>query len=716
MSTKQINNNKSIFDIAFFKFSFSIVSKKISIYLSTLLYFLLVISCTTIVPAIAQIDPIQLFTMQTTAMFLMLCVAIVASFIAIEIFRTSIDDGTELLTVSKPISRKEIVFAKLVIFLIYIIIISIISTGLSGFMFLVGYGSKEDNLKILLGILVATLINGIIFGSIATILSLFFKKIISLLITLSIAFILIVYSLLGSFVVKSPMTLMQQNDVSITPFSLVEVNKNKKVNVLQGMSIPVTSVGNKEIISDGQVIKNKPSDIWNKYKNESSYNKFAISDFGYQLSSIYTLGRYNANAVDALKRMSIFNSPVDFQFTDYDINSIKDTNDYFAKINIGISDKLPTTYFPELKTAGLVMNKNGSSKINNETLTKYNTKVTNTDYQISQINVNKNEELSWDYIWSKKLYNVSVDFDNSNPVENQQMTMNNYIDSYVNHVRNKKSTTGKLSPADFKDLASIFMKEYFEEEVKIKSSDDIISDLNSILYSGFYKLAFNQSNSEKSNIKIVSLSSIIDFYKDIDPELTFGEIYKTYGDDPDDPINQPFYIQGGKSFTIKGLIDLFLYGENSSQKSSANTKWSEVANRIDTHYKDTLKVEIENNAKERNQNRTILSLLGVKLDGYIDNTNSDISRYLNPSQEYKNNFINISNNGTYFTFIENGKVYANTQYRPSVTLTPTNLLLNFQKAKVIYTLDSNIVIIVWTMISLIIFAATMILYSRRDFA
>ena len=158
MSTKQINNNKSIFDIAFFKFSFSIVSKKISIYLSTLLYFLLVISCTTIVPAIAQIDPIQLFTMQTTAMFLMLCVAIVASFIAIEIFRTSIDDGTELLTVSKPISRKEIVFAKLVIFLIYIIIISIISTGLSGFMFLVGYGSKEDNLKILLGILVATLI------------------------------------------------------------------------------------------------------------------------------------------------------------------------------------------------------------------------------------------------------------------------------------------------------------------------------------------------------------------------------------------------------------------------------------------------------------------------------------------------------------------------------------------------------------------------------
>ena len=229
-------------------------------------------------------------------------------------------------------------------------------------------------------------------------------------------------------------------------------------------------------------------------------------------------------------------------------------------------------------------------------------------------------------------------------------------------------------------------------------------------------LAFNQSNSEKSNIKIVSLSSIIDFYKDIDPELTFGEIYKTYGDDPDDPINQPFYIQGGKSFTIKGLIDVFLYGENSSQKSSANTKWSEVANRIDTHYKDTLKVEIENNAKERNQNRTILSLLGVKLDGYIDNTNSDISRYLNPSQEYKNNFINISNNGTYFTFIENGKVYANTQYRPSVTLTPTNLLLNFQKAKVIYTLDSNIVIIVWTMISLIIFAATMILYSRRDFA
>lgn len=46
-------------------------------------------------------------------MFLMFAVAVLTCYIAIEIFRTGIDDGTELLTVSKLISRKEIVFVKL---------------------------------------------------------------------------------------------------------------------------------------------------------------------------------------------------------------------------------------------------------------------------------------------------------------------------------------------------------------------------------------------------------------------------------------------------------------------------------------------------------------------------------------------------------------------------------------------------------------------------
>ena len=112
----KISSNHAIFNKVFFSFSLKLLTSKISIYFSVLIYFLIIAAYTIIVPTLAKKAPIELFNLSTSGMFLMFEISVVACHIAIEIFRTGIDDGTELLTVSKPISRKEIITVKLIVF------------------------------------------------------------------------------------------------------------------------------------------------------------------------------------------------------------------------------------------------------------------------------------------------------------------------------------------------------------------------------------------------------------------------------------------------------------------------------------------------------------------------------------------------------------------------------------------------------------------------
>ncbi|RXY96786.1 hypothetical protein D8X55_02670 [Malacoplasma penetrans] len=167
----KVKKDFSIFNKKFFCFSFKLMASKISVYIGIFVYLFIIACYSIIVPRVADKAPISLYNLSTSTMFLMFSVAVVTCYIAIEIFRTGIDDGTELLTVSKPISRKEIVFVKLTIFLIYVLIISVLGMGISAFTYLDDLSTNSDSTTIMLGTFTGTVVNGIIFGSIVTIIS-----------------------------------------------------------------------------------------------------------------------------------------------------------------------------------------------------------------------------------------------------------------------------------------------------------------------------------------------------------------------------------------------------------------------------------------------------------------------------------------------------------------------------------------------------------------
>lgn len=541
----------SFFDKAFFEFSLSIIVKKISIYLYVSIYFLLIICYTSIVPVIAEIDPINLFSMPTSAMFLMFSMATTAAFIAIEIFRTSIDDGTELLTISKPISRKEVVFVKLVIFLIYIITISVISLGLASFSLLTKQGNVNDNLKIIIGMFVATFINGIIFGSIATLLSLYCTKIISLLITLSIAFVLMVFSMLTSFIVESPIDIMQKNGDTIQPLSIINIDKDKnKTTTLSGGLNPTKQNGQNK----------KPSDIWNEYKGKSQYITFSYFDFGYQLSSLYTLNSPNNDLVSSLQTMGMFNTPIDFKFNDFEINSSNLSLLEFKISNLANNDNSNQLFMPSF-----VLTEGFGNKISSKKNNAYNTFYKPTNVQLEKM---QPTQKLWDDTWNKEITDSS----------NNKTTT---IGEYINHIMDKERLENKKSN-EFSSQKELFLEKYFEiKDFNSSNKDKVLKELNDLIYSGFSKLIQ----------KPITLTSIF-HYNDISEELQIKQLIPSMQED----------IKLGK-ITI-------------------DSKWKEVKEIIKKDSK--LDKEFSDNKNLRDEYRVILGLLGLNIDTYIDDINAKL--------------------------------------------------------------------------------------------
>ena len=316
-----------------FLFSFRLISKKAFVICSIIAYAIVICLYTSIIPVMSDKAPITLFRSSYSTSLLMLLVAAVISVIAVEIFRTPIDDGTELLIVSKPISRKEIVFTKLLIFLIYVISISIVGAIIAAFTFLNRSSSREDSTTLLLGVLLGTVVNGLLFGSITTILSIYFKKIISMVISVGISFALLIMTFLGSFTIKSPVQILQDRGYTISPLTILDNKKDEKTGETK---LTRTNA----LFSTGLPAGETLSKAWSSAASATPYKTFSFFDFGYQLSSLYTLSYSSPDVRSVIGEMTYNSIPVDLIFDeDYKI----DSNPLLTKINVTTEDITSST-------------------------------------------------------------------------------------------------------------------------------------------------------------------------------------------------------------------------------------------------------------------------------------------------------------------------------------------------------------------------------------
>ena len=617
MEKKSLSKLK-LFDASFFKFTLFLVYKKTSIYLLVALYILLILSFTVFVPLVSNNSAMDLFSLPISAMFLMFCMAMIASFTAIEIFRTSIDDGTELLTVSKPISRIEIVFVKICVYMLYIVSIGLISTLFSLFIFTTNIGEPAENGLIVGGVFLGTVIIGVIFGSLAILLSIYLKKTIALLTTISISFLLMIYSVFLSFIVQSPVVTIKENGKTLIPMSLIGKSSDKKNNsVINGISTkpPVGSGSNP---GDDQL----PSEIWNEFSKGAGRIFSTISDIGNQLSSLYTLNSVSSNVNTFMQMAGMFNSPANLKFDKkFEFNGNKD----LVSFNITFNGSQPFSELIDTKADfKLFASKGSSSKFSEKEGKNFNTRHNITDFQFSTYVSEEKAGDLWKETWNK--------------------------------------VESKIQSASGSDLPEKFLEEFATEEKLDGTNKNIVLEkLNEVAMSGL-----NWLNEKKT----IQLSELFNFAKDFDKNLTLGQI-------------------------IPGL-----------NQKQASIKWGDFYNSLSSEQK----MQLQNDAKNKNELRSLLGILGLKIS---DNPTggrpfAGSSGTATPS---KPAFLFYPMFSPKFDYNSH-----QIEFKPLITLADETRLHNFQKVDVVSNNNTAALIISWLTISIVIFCVSMYFYSRRDFA
>lgn len=764
----QMDKKHSYIDAAFFRFAWKLLLKKTSLYVAVFAYFILVLTFSLVVPMLSGSNPITIISNPIMSMFLLFGMAVVSCFIAIEIFRTSIDDGTELLVVSKPLSRREIVFVKLTVFIVSILVVSLLTGAIGATSFISTNSYVNDNINIVIGFFVGSFVVGMIFGSLATIISVYAKKVIAMLLTIAIAFALMVYSLLSSFVIDNPVNVLDKNDEKIAPVSIVNFEKSGN-ELSKNMTLTQGVVSADE---DGR----SPQEVWESAKSKSSYKIAGMVDLGAQLGSIFSLTTPPKDSMQALSNLSAFNSPIDMTFSSYDIDNNNQE---------GITLRLPKLELDQFKDdpffnaynqygrdlAKMVAITNQSSSLRTPNAL-WNSSL---DYSYGDFIKTNIQDKLWKDTWNKEIDVYKTDA-NGDPTDvkltlgewvNQKVAneiniyhkakelgiSNNYNDpkydwlpGYFDRSNNSKEIgeyiRDKSKIDNITRPSSFFIDGYARYVYKLNSNNinGFVREFNNVMFSALYSYSMSNTNNYE-----IDVMNIFDIQNDIDKDVIIGDVL------PDQTIitSKDKYNKIGD--TIKAI-----YKQITNEDLTNTTKISDAITKLSDNDAD-IKSTLENKAKTRNEYRTILELNGIafpqvlsdknlKLDNYIDFTKelpatldattigqwSEIIKLNNLQSLAKQiNGINfryyIGTNEEYDAFNsitsdyqkyqeEYEKKYWSFSFYPSLKLAPTNLISSFQQIFAYSLIDRNILIPVWAGISILMFAIGMVLYSKRDFA
>ena len=280
------------------KFLYDTLLRKWSFYITTVFYLFLLCLIMYILPVVMDKNLIIVSKYTFIFMIVILFAVLSVSTIAIQLFRAGIDDGSEIIIIAKPISRSSIVWGKLFVFLTLSLAISGIASFLCCFTIWTEYGGKVIGDSVTLGAFVGTLVIYLIFGSIAVMLSLVVKKLGTILITIGLFCVLIVYGMVASFTINTPAKqLVDDQSVNLRATSLVQ--KNNQTNQL-GYTWGTIATHNGQVVTQqylnetlGQNAHINPGDYlstkWKEASDNPGFDAIMYTNFLYQFVNLYTL-------------------------------------------------------------------------------------------------------------------------------------------------------------------------------------------------------------------------------------------------------------------------------------------------------------------------------------------------------------------------------------------------------------------------------------------
>lgn len=272
--------------------------KNIFVYFSTVFAFVITVFVLFGLPSILKLslDIISNY-IYFFILVMMLGVFNVSTFVS-AIFRQSIDDGSELILQSKPISRTLLAYTKIVLFLLVILIVSLFNSLLGYFTTFYTYGGVEIGKTLALNFFLGTIAVYSFFGSLAVLFCMFFKQIVTIILTSGVFMLLMIYALIANNIFMSVSKYLRRNDnLYLTPVSLVLQESNNELSYYGGASGAINSSNNyitpyiyeKLNLNNNDIKANQYLQYkWQQTIDNNNYLPYIYTNFIYQLGKIYT--------------------------------------------------------------------------------------------------------------------------------------------------------------------------------------------------------------------------------------------------------------------------------------------------------------------------------------------------------------------------------------------------------------------------------------------
>ncbi len=201
----------------YFKFLFVTTAKKKSVWITWLLFAFTCISFIILLPLLATMNTLQVWantTMSICQTFMGMVAGLYTAVLSINIFKETNEEGTELIVISKPISRFKIVMSKFVVFGVYCLLVNISTVLITMFTAFLPRTEPQFYVGLLISMFIGNAVTFAIFGSISILLTINFAKVGIIITNVIISLAFLIYQSLTLFVFSTPLTELNNQNMT----------------------------------------------------------------------------------------------------------------------------------------------------------------------------------------------------------------------------------------------------------------------------------------------------------------------------------------------------------------------------------------------------------------------------------------------------------------------------------------------------------------------
>jgi len=307
-------------NFTYYKFLFIDTIKRKSVWITWLIYLFTIVAFMIILPVASTLSVYQLWSNTTIAIcqtFVGVAAAIFTAILAINVFKNSNEEGTELIIISKPISRVKIVVSKFVMFFTLCILVNLTAVLVTCFTIFIPSTEKKFYWGLVISMFIGNLIVFGVYGALAILLTVRFVKAGIIVTNVIVSVVLFAYQILSLFVFgNSILSLSGVSKGTVITQGFILPVRNKDGSYTEKDFVNFTSTADKEGVYEMKVTDwNGVKDYWTNRNAKENWKLIIGTDIGSQFALSYLTTGVNGYSDRQARRMYNFSRYYDYQLT-----------------------------------------------------------------------------------------------------------------------------------------------------------------------------------------------------------------------------------------------------------------------------------------------------------------------------------------------------------------------------------------------------------------